>query len=123
MLTTLDLPTDEALHSMNEKDIVRALAALAQQSRLQIFRQLVVAGPEGMTPTRLSEALGLPATALSFHLKELTNASLITQERDGRNLIYRAEFATMNGLLTYLTANCCEGASCEIVSPANCASC
>ena len=108
---------------MNEKDIVRALAALAQQSRLQIFRQLVVAGMDGMTPTRLSEALGVPSTALSFHLKELTNASLITQERDGRNLIYRAEFATMNGLLCYMTANCCAGAACEAVTPASCVNC
>lgn len=109
---------------MNEKDVVRALAALAQQSRLQIFRQLVVAGPGGMTPTRLSEALGVSATALSFHLKELTHANLITQERDGRNLIYRAEFGTMNGLLGYLSANCCEGSSCEIPSSsAACFSC
>ncbi|MDZ7920577.1 metalloregulator ArsR/SmtB family transcription factor [Rhodoferax sp.] len=99
---------------MNEQDVVRALAALAQQSRLQIFRQLVVAGPGGMTPTRLSEALGISATALSFHLKELTNANLITQERDGRNLIYRAAFATMNELLGFLTANCCEGQACEV---------
>ena len=99
---------------MNEKDVIRALAALAQQSRLQIFRQLVVAGPNGMTPTRLSEALGVPATALSFHLKELNNASLITQERDGRNLIYRADFARMNSLLGYLTQHCCQGEACEL---------
>ncbi|MDZ7891871.1 MAG: metalloregulator ArsR/SmtB family transcription factor [Rhodoferax sp.] len=103
---------------MNEQDMVRALAALAQQSRLQIFRKLVVAGAEGMTPTRLSEALGVPGTALSFHLKELTNANLITQERDGRNLIYRAAFATMNELLGFLTANCCEGQACEVAMDA-----
>ena len=114
---------------MNEKDIVRALAALAQQSRLQIFRQLVVAGQAGMTPTRLFENLGVTPTALSFHLKELTNANLITQERDGRNLIYRAEFSTMNGLLTYLTANCCEGATasggeaCEVTPVSVCLNC
>lgn len=99
---------------MNEQEIVRALAALAQQSRLQIFRQLVVAGPNGMTPTRLSEALGLPSTGLSFHLKELTHAGLITQERDGRNLIYRAAFSTMNEVLAYLTLNCCQGQACEM---------
>jgi DNA-binding transcriptional ArsR family regulator len=99
---------------MTEIDVVRALAALAQKSRLQIFRQLVVAGPDGMTPTRLSEALGLPSTALSFHLKELTHADLITQERDGRNLIYRAAFPVMNDLLSYLTANCCAGEPCEV---------
>ena len=108
---------------MDEKDVIRALAALAQQSRLQIFRQLVVAGPNGMTPSRLSEALDVPATALSFHLKELTHANLITQERDGRNLIYRADFACMNGVLAYLTAHCCEGAGCEAVTPAACTAC
>lgn len=106
---------------MTEQDAVRALAALAQQSRLQIFRQLVVAGAAGMTPTRLSEALGVPATALSFHLKELTHANLITQERDGRNLIYRAAFATMNTLLGFMTANCCQGEACEV--PADAAAC
>ena len=99
---------------MTEQEVVRSLAALAQQSRLQIFRQLVVAGAEGMTPTRLSEALSLPSTALSFHLKELTNANLITQERDGRNLIYRAAFSAMNDLLSYMTANCCAGDTCEV---------
>lgn len=100
---------------MTESDAVRALGALAQQSRLQIFRQLVVAGPQGMTPRRLTEALGVPGTALSFHLKELTHAGLITQERDGRNLIYRAEFTTMNDLLSFMTANCCAGESCAVV--------
>ncbi|OYU45214.1 MAG: transcriptional regulator [Burkholderiales bacterium PBB4] len=108
---------------MNEKEVVRALAALAQQSRLQIFRQLVVAGLGGMTPSRLSETLGVPATALSFHLKELTHAQLITQERDGRNLIYRADFASMSGVLAYLTAHCCEGAACDAVAPAICTTC
>jgi len=106
---------------MTEHDAVRALAALAQQSRLQIFRQLVVAGPDGMTPGGLCEALGLPGTGLSFHLKELTNAGLITQERDGRNLIYRAAFTTMNDLLRFLTANCCQGEACEV--PANATAC
>ena len=108
---------------MNEKDVIRALAALAQQSRLQIFRQLVVAGSAGMTPSRLSDALGVPATALSFHLKELTNSGLITQERDGRNLIYRADFAGMNGVLAYLTAHCCEGTACEVNAPEICTTC
>ena len=109
---------------MNEQDVVRALAALAQQSRLQIFRKLVVAGANGMTPTRLSEALNLPGTGLSFHLKELTHAGLITQEREGRNLIYRAAFSTMNEVLAYLTLNCCEGQACELVDVASvCKSC
>jgi DNA-binding transcriptional ArsR family regulator len=100
---------------MTEQDVVRALAALAQLSRLQIFRQLVVAGDVGMTPTQLSAALGLPNTSLSFHLKELTHADLITQERDGRNLIYRAAFGAMNEVLSFLTVNCCQGQSCELV--------
>lgn len=109
---------------MNDVDVVRALSALAQQTRLQIFRQLVVAGSQGMTPTRLAEALGLQGTALSFHLKELTHAGLITQERDGRNLIYRASFATMNELLAYLTVNCCDGQACELTEvSAACTSC
>lgn len=99
---------------MTEHDVVRALAALAQQSRLQIFRQLVVAGDAGLTPTRISAALELPSTSLSFHLKELANASLITQERDGRNLIYRAAFGPMNEVLRFLTLNCCEGQPCEL---------
>jgi DNA-binding transcriptional ArsR family regulator len=109
---------------MNEQDIVRALAALAQHSRLQIFRKLVVAGQGGMTPTQLSEVLGLPSTGLSFHLKELTHAGLITQQRDGRYLIYRAAFSTMNEVLAYLTLNCCEGEACEMVDvSAVCTSC
>jgi len=109
---------------MNEQDVVRALGALAQQSRLQIFRKLVVAGASGMTPSQLSEALGLPGTGLSFHLKELTHAGLISQERDGRNLIYRAAFATMNDVLAYLTLNCCEGQACELADvSAPCTTC
>lgn len=109
---------------MNDLDVVRALSALAQQTRLQIFRQLVVAGSQGMTPTRLAEALSLQGTALSFHLKELTNSGLITQERDGRNLIYRAAFATMNELLAYLTVNCCDGQPCELTEVSNaCTTC
>lgn len=101
---------------MTDQDVVRGLAAMAQLSRLQIFRQLVVAGDSGMTPTQLSVALGLPGTGLSFHLKELANAGLITQERDGRNLIYRAEFSAMNELLIFLTANCCQGEPCGLTT-------
>ena len=105
--------------SMKDQEVVRVLAALAQASRLQIFRQLVVAGPAGMTPTQLSEALSMQATALSFHLKELTQAALITQERDGRNLIYRAAFDTMNTVLAYLTDQCCQGQPCAVAAPTN----
>ncbi|MEX8506853.1 MAG: ArsR/SmtB family transcription factor, partial [Leptothrix ochracea] len=94
---------------MEEKDVIQALGALAQGIRLQVFRALVVAGPQGLTPGALSEALGVAPNTLSFHLKELLHANLISQERDGRFLIYRAAFDQMNALITYLTAHCCEG--------------
>jgi ArsR family transcriptional regulator, arsenate/arsenite/antimonite-responsive transcriptional repressor len=97
---------------MEEKDIILALAALAQAARLRLFRALVVAGNDGLTPGAIAERLAVPATTLSFHLKELVHAGLISQERQGRNLIYRASFATMNELLAYLTENCCQGEAC-----------
>ena len=100
---------------METNDIVKALAALAQASRLEIFRALVVAGTEGLTPSALSEALGVAPNTLSFHLKELTHAGLVAQERAGRNLIYRAQFDRMNALLAYLTEHCCAGQPCEAV--------
>ena len=99
---------------MQEQDVVKALAALAQPARLQIFRLLVVAGPLGLTPSAIGEALGLAASTQSFHLKELLNAGLLSQQREGRQLIYRAEFAQMNALLAYLTQNCCQGADCAL---------
>jgi ArsR family transcriptional regulator, arsenate/arsenite/antimonite-responsive transcriptional repressor len=105
---------------MESIDAVAALAALAHAARLQVFRALVVAGPQGMTPTALAEALEVAASTLSFHLKELMHAGLITQQRDGRSLIYRAAFEHMNALMAYLTANCCEGAGCESVASAVC---
>ena len=88
------------------------MATLAQASRLEIFRALVVAGTEGLTPSALSEALGVAPNTLSFHLKELTHAGLVAQERAGRNLIYRAQFDRMNALIGYLTENCCQGQVC-----------
>jgi DNA-binding transcriptional ArsR family regulator len=97
---------------MDDTHAVKALSALAQASRLQIFRALVVAGPQGLTPGAITESLGLPAATLSFHLKELMQAGLVSQERSGRHLIYRAEFVQMNELLGYLTAHCCQGESC-----------
>lgn len=97
---------------MEEKDVVRSLAALAHGARLQVFRALVVAGPGGMTPGVMAEGAGIPPATMSFHLKELTNAGLVTQERQGRNLVYRASFERMNALLGYLTENCCQGANC-----------
>ena len=97
---------------MQENEVVRSLAALAQEVRLRVFRALVVAGQAGLTPGALCEQLGIAPNTLSFHLKELTHAGLVSQERQGRNLIYRASFATMNDLLAYLTENCCQGAAC-----------
>ena len=97
---------------MEESDVVRALAALAQPVRLQVFRALVVRGRTGLTPGAMAEGLGIPPNTLSFHLKELTHAGLVTQERASRNIIYRASFDRMNGLLGYLTENCCQGVGC-----------
>ena len=108
---------------MENKHVIKALAALAQPNRLQIFRSLVVKGHEGLTPALLAQALGLPANTLSFHLKELMNADLITQERSGRNLIYRAQYDRMNAVLAYLTQNCCQGDECEVSPEEICKSC
>ena len=99
---------------MEEADAVRSLAALSQALRLRLFRALVVAGAKGLTPVALAEQLAVAGNTLSFHLKELAHAGLVTQERQGRNLIYRASFATVNDLLGYLTENCCEGAPCAV---------
>lgn len=106
---------------MNEVDVIRALSALAHPLRLQVFRALVVTGQDGLTPGVISEALGIPNTTLSFHLKELTSAGLVTQERLSRNLVYRAAYEQMNGVLGYLTENCCQGAACAVDSvPCKC---
>lgn len=94
---------------MESNEVVKALGALAQSNRLDIFRALVVAGHLGMTPGRLAASLNVPAATLSFHLKELLIAGLVTQERESRHLIYRAAYGRMNDLLAYLSANCCEG--------------
>ena len=108
---------------MTDAQVVKALAALAQESRLKVFRYLVVAGPEGVTPGTLTEQLGIAPTSLSFHLKELTHAGLITQERSGRNLLYRADIEAMNGLVGFLTANCCGGQACLPVATVECSNC
>lgn len=97
---------------MEEDDAIDSLAALAQPMRLRIFRALVGAGPQGMTPGALAAMLGVPASTLSFHLKELAHAGLVSQQRDGRNLIYRPSIGQMNALVAYLTAHCCQGESC-----------
>ncbi|MDA8446018.1 ArsR/SmtB family transcription factor [Paracidovorax valerianellae] len=105
---------------MTETDVVRALAALAQAVRLRVFRALVVAGQEGLTPGAIAERLEIAPNALSFHLKELTHAGLVSQERQGRNLIYRAAYPAMEELLAYLTENCCQGAPCLPDSATSC---
>ena len=99
---------------MNEAQAVSALGALAHAQRLRVFRSLVVAGPEGLTPSVLADQLDVARNALSFHLKELAHAGLVTIEQQGRNLIYRADFSQMNGLLGYLTEHCCQGSTCEV---------
>ena len=99
---------------MDEQAVVKALAALAQPLRLQVFRALVVVGDAGLTPGTIQEALGVAPATLSFHLKELVHAGLVTQERASRNLIYRAHYECMNSVLGYLTDNCCQGASCVV---------
>lgn len=106
---------------MEETDVVTSLAALAHPVRLRVFRALVVSGPAGLTPGVMHEGLGIPATTLSFHLKELANAGLVTAERASRNLVYRAVYPRMNAVLAYLTENCCEGAACGVGAAAACA--
>lgn len=105
---------------MQETNAIRSLSALAHEARLRVFRALVVAGPEGLTPSVLAEQLNIASNALSFHLKELLHADLVSQERQGRNLVYRASFDAMNALLGYLTENCCQGASCTTDTTTSC---
>jgi DNA-binding transcriptional ArsR family regulator len=97
---------------MDEASALAALAALSQRMRLRIFRALVGAGPQGLTPGVLCATLDVPASTLSFHLKELMNAGLVSQERDGRSLIYRPAIGQMQDLLDYLSAHCCQGEPC-----------
>lgn len=92
---------------MEEEDAVRALSALAQESRLEVFRLLVRKGPSGLPAGELSENLGLPPATMSFHLKELANAGLITSRRESRSIIYSADFAHMQELINFLLENCC----------------
>lgn len=104
---------------MEKSNAIGALAALAQESRLDIFRLLVQAGSAGMTPGRIRQSLGLPAATLSFHLNQLRQSGLIGFRREGRSLIYAADYIAMNSLMAYLTDNCCQGdpAACGAVVP------
>lgn len=104
---------------METKQIITALGALAQESRLGVFRLLVCAGPCGMAASKIAEQLGIPPSSLSFHLKELTYAGLIVPRQEGRFVIYAANFDVMNGVIGYLTENCCGGNPCSPVSACN----
>lgn len=98
---------------MDERHAVAALGALAQETRLALYRLLVVQGPQGLPAGTIAERLGVAPSSLSFHLQQLLHAGLVSQRRAGRQLIYAAEYETMNALLAYLTENCCgRGESC-----------
>ncbi|MEP2988523.1 MAG: metalloregulator ArsR/SmtB family transcription factor [Parasphingorhabdus sp.] len=94
-----------------------ALSALSQEHRLAVFRLLVQAGPEGLAAGDIAEQLNIPASSLSFHLSHLKQGGIVQVERQGRSIVYRADFTAMNGLMSYLLENCCEGAGCDV--PAN----
>ena len=103
---------------MQPQAVIRALGALAQEHRLAVYRLLVQAGPEGMPAGALAEALGVPASSMSFHLAQLANAGLALQRRQSRSIIYSADFSAMGALMAYLTENCCGGVACAPATPA-----
>jgi ArsR family transcriptional regulator, arsenate/arsenite/antimonite-responsive transcriptional repressor len=103
--------------NMETKNALAALTAVAQESRLAVFRLLVQAGAGGMAASKIGEHLGIAPSSLSFHLKELAHADLVTQMQDGRFVIYTANFATMNALIGFLTENCCTGNVCIPATP------
>lgn len=105
---------------METKQAIAALAALAQESRLAVFRLLVQRGPEGLSASKISDQVGIPPSSLSFHLKELAHAELVTSRQDGRFVIYAANFGTMNGLMSFMTDNCCGGNPCLPVCNIEC---
>jgi ArsR family transcriptional regulator len=98
--------------AMEPDKVIRALAALAQEHRLAAFRLLVQAGPDGMPAGALAQAVAVPASSMSFHLAQLANAGLVTQQRRSRSIVYSADYAAMTGLMAYLTENCCGGLAC-----------
>jgi len=108
---------------METNDAITALTALGHAKRLAVFRLLVVAGPEGRMAGDIGDELGMPGATLSFHLKELVRAGLITAEQQGRFVCYRAAFDVMNGLIGYLTHNCCAGSAIAAVCPPDGACC
>lgn len=106
--------------AMETKASLAALAALAQESRLAVFRLLVQAGPMGLAASKIAEHLDIPASSLSFHLKELSHAGLLSSRQDGRFVIYSANVETMNGLISFLTENCCGGLPCNAAAGEAC---
>jgi ArsR family transcriptional regulator, arsenate/arsenite/antimonite-responsive transcriptional repressor len=105
---------------MDQKHAIAALSALAQETRLELFRLLVARGPEGLPAGVIAERLGVMPSSLSFHLQQLVHAGLITQRRLSRQLIYSAEYGTMSQLMAYLTENCCgRGACIPVCNPAD----
>ena len=102
---------------MNTKQVIEALSALAQDTRLSIYRLLVQRGPSGMGAGAIADALDIPASSLSFHLAHLSRAGLLTQQRESRSLIYAVDFAGMNALMGYLTENCCGGDAAACAPP------
>ena len=114
MLRRSPPPQPTAGTANDDLDAVATLAALAQETRLAIFRLLVQQGPEGLAVGEIAERLKLAGATLSFHLKELAHAKLVTARQAGRFFYYSANYRTMNGLIDYLTRNCCQGATCDI---------
>src|SRR5690606_6886896 len=98
--------------NMESKEVISVLSALAQESRLAVYRLLVQAGPAGLSAGRIAELANIPPSSLSFHLKELSHAGLVSSRQESRFVIYSANFAIMNAVLGYLAENCCEGVSC-----------
>jgi len=107
---------------MEKQEALAALVALGHETRLDIFRLLMQAGPKGLAAGQIGERLALPPATLSFHLSQLKHADLITFRRESRSLIYSAAYPVMNALLAYMTENCCQGAaaSCEAATPSTC---
>ncbi|WP_109479639.1 metalloregulator ArsR/SmtB family transcription factor [Paraburkholderia sp. C35] len=101
---------------MDPNLVVRALGALAHESRLAIFRALVVAGPDGLPAGEIAQQLGVSPSSLSFHLKDLSHAGLVTGRQEGRFVYYSANFDAMTGLIGFLTENCCAGADCGMAA-------
>ncbi|MEY3702427.1 MAG: hypothetical protein RLZZ561_47 [Pseudomonadota bacterium] len=101
---------------MDPSSVIKALAALAQEHRLAVYRLLVQAGPVGLPSGILADRIGVPPSSMSFHLAQLANAGLVTQRRQSRSIIYSADYDAMNGVMDFLTENCCGGISCSPIS-------